>query len=240
MIVRLLTRQQGLHAGLVRGQRARALAQPGTRVAARWRARLSEHLGTLSLESDRSPVAAVLDDPLRLAAIASACALVDGAAPERQVIPGVFEGLEALLDVVPGPVWDAAYVRWEVGLLAALGFGLDLERCAVTGNPGTPNDRLVWVSPRTGRAVSLSAGEPYRDRLLPLPGFLAGGPEAGPAAVDDGLRLTGHFLERMLFGQGHRPLPPARQRLVDRYRRAMAVDKGPAAGEASAAESPDT
>lgn len=234
-----MTRSQGLYAGLLRGQRSRALAQPGTRVHAHWRARLSEHLGTLTLESDRSPVAAVLDDPLRLAAVAAACALVDGAAPERQAVPGVFEGLAALLDVLPGPVWDAAYVRWEVGLLGALGFGLDLDRCAVTGNAGTANDRLVWVSPRSGRAVSLSAGEPYRDRLLPLPGFLSGGREADPAAVLDGLRLTGHFLERLLFGQGHRPLPPARQRLVDRYRRAMAVDTGPTADEAAADESPE-
>ena len=237
--MRLLTRHQGLYAGLVRGQRNRAVAQPGTRVTARWRARLSEHLGTLVVEPEHSLMAAVLDDPLRLAALASACALVDGAAPERQVVPGLFEGLEALLDVLPGPVWDAAYVRWEVGLLAALGFGLDLERCAVTGSAGSPNDRLAWVSPRSGRAVSLSAGEPYRDRLLPLPGFLTGSGDAGAQAVLDGLGLTGHFLERLLYGQGHRPTPPARERFVARYRRLMAVDKHPVTDEASSPESSD-
>ena len=220
-IVMVLTRTHGRHAGLARGRTLRARLLPGTRVAARWRARLAEHLGTYALEPVETAAARVLDDPLRLAALASACALVEGALPERAPNPPVHEGLAALLEALAGPFWDAAYVQWEVGLLGALGFGLDLGRCAATGR----NDRLAFVSPRSGRAVSLAAAEPYRDRLLPLPGFLIGAGTADPPAVLDGLHLTGHFLERLLFGQGHVAVPPARDRYVERYRK-MATTSG--------------
>ncbi len=215
LIAMVLTREHGRHAGLARGQKLRAALQPGTRVQARWRARLAEHLGSYALEPAGSTAALLIDDPLRLAALSSACAIVEVALPEREPHPPVFDGMRALLDTLTGEHWDAAYVQWEVGLLAALGFGLDLERCAASGR----NDELAYVSPRTGRAVSLSAGEPYRDRLLPLPGFLIGRGGADPGSVAKGLALTGHFLERTLFGQAHRPLPPARQRYVDRYRK---------------------
>ncbi|MEM7444664.1 MAG: DNA repair protein RecO [Pseudomonadota bacterium] len=211
----LITRDHGRHAGLVRGQRIRSQLQPGTRVAAQWRARLAEHLGTYALEPTESTAAHVIDDPLRLAALASACALVDQATPERSAYPNIYDGLFSLMEILPGDHWDAAYVQWEIGLLRALGFGLDLERCAATGS----NDHLAYVSPRTGRAVSRSAAEPYADRLLVLPGFLIGQGEADAASVSHGLNLTGHFIERNLFGQSHYPVPPARQRYVERYRR---------------------
>lgn len=211
----LMTREHGRHAGLVRGQKVRAQLQPGTFVSAHWRARLAEHLGTFTLETAASAAALLIDDPLRLAALASACALVEQAAPERSAYPNIFAGLTSLLDLLPGDHWDAAYVQWEIGLLRALGFGLDLERCAATGS----NDHLAFVSPRTGRAVSRSAAEPYADRLLPLPGFLIGQGRADPPSVADGLALTGYFIERNLFGQSHHPVPPARLRYVERYRR---------------------
>lgn len=214
-IAMLLTREHGRHAGLLRGQRQAATLQPGTPVAAQWRARLAEHLGGFTLEAEASPAAAVLDDPLRLGALASACALAEGALPERAPFPGVHDGLRALLAALPGAHWDAAYVQWELGLLAALGFGLELDRCAATG----ANDALAYVSPKSGRAVSLSAGEPYADKLLPLPGFLIGRGEADPPAVLHGLELTGYFIERLLFAQAHLPVPPARQRHVERYRK---------------------
>ena len=217
-IVVLMTREQGRHAGLVRGQRQRARLQPGTCVMAQWRARLPEHLGNLVLEVEQNAAATLLDDPLRLAALASACGLVEGAVPERAPNPGIFNGLAALLQALPGPFWDAAYVRWEIGLVGAMGFALDLTRCAATGR----NDQLAYVSPRTGRAVSLSAGEAYKERLLPLPGFLIGTGAAEPADVLDGLHMTGHFLERWLFGQGHLPIPAARERYVERYRKLAA------------------
>lgn len=211
----LLTRDHGRHGGLVQGGRSsrqRGNLEPGTLVAARWRGRLAEHLGTYTLEPMHGYAAALLDDPLRLAALTAACALVEAALPEREPHPAVFDGLVALLDVLEGAAWPEAYVRWEIGLLAELGFGLDLDRCALTGS----NDYLAYVSPRTGRAVSASAGEPYRDRLLPLPGFLVGRGGGGRDETLAGLRLTGHFLERHLLNG---PLPPARMRLVERLDR---------------------
>lgn len=213
----LMTREHGRHAGLVRGQRLRAQLQPGTRVAVAWRARLSDQLGSFALEPAASAAALLIDDPLRLAALSSACALVEAALPERAPYPGVHDGLAALLDALQGSFWDAAYVQWELGLLAAMGFGLDLERCAATGT----NDALAYVSPRSGRAVSLSAGEPYRDRLLPLPAFLIGRGQADPDAVLDGLALSGHFLARNLFAQAHQHVPAARDRFIERYRKTV-------------------
>jgi len=222
-IAMLLTRGHGRHAGLARGQRRLAALQPGTSVQARWRARQADNLGSYVLEAERSGAAALIDDPLRLAALSSACALVEAGLPERAPYPDVYAGLAALVEVLPGEFWDAVYVQWELGLLAALGFGLSLERCAATG----ANDTLAYVSPRTGRAVSLAAAEPYRDRLLPLPGFLIGRGEAAPPEVLNGLTLTGHFIERLLFAQAHAPVPAARERFVERYRRWA----GSAAGE---------
>lgn len=215
LIAMLLTREHGRHAGLARGQKLRATLQPGTSVHAQWRARLSEHLGSYTLEPAHSTAALLIDDPLRLAALSAACAVVEAALPEREAHSPVFDGMMAVLDALTGAHWDAAFVQWEVGLLGALGFGLDLKRCAASGT----NDDLAYVSPRTGRAVSLSAGEPYRDRLLALPGFMIGRGPAEPAAVAQGLALTGHFLERSLFGHSHQPVPPARQRYVERYRK---------------------
>lgn len=219
-VVTLLAREHGRHAGLVMGGRSsrqRGNTEPGSVVAVRWRGRLAEHLGTYTLESVRGYAAGLLDDPPRLAALTSACALVEAALPERQPHPALYDGLCALLEVLDGaPAWAEAYVRWEVGLLAELGFGLDLERCAVRGDITDTNEYLAYVSPRTGRAVSVSAGEPFRDRLLPLPGFLIGRGLGGAEEAAAGLRLTGHFLERHVLNA---PLPPARERLAERLKR---------------------
>ena len=215
LITALLTREHGRHLGIVHGQRRRAQLPPGTLVSAQWRGRLADHLGTWTLEVDRTPAAAIMDEPLRLLALVSACAVLDAALAERQPLPAVYDGTLAFLETLPTPHWDAAYVQWEAGLLGALGFGLDVSRCAVTGG----NDHLAFISPKTGRAVSLSAAGPYRDRLLPLPGFLIGREPATPAAVAEGLALTGHFLERHLFAQAGRAPPEARIRFVDSYQR---------------------
>jgi DNA repair protein RecO (recombination protein O) len=215
-VATLLTRSNGAHAGLVHAARGkRGGIQPGDRVTARWRARLSEHLGNFTLEPEASPVAGLMDLPLQLAALQSACSLVAVSTPEREPHPGLYEATAALIDSLPGPAWDAAYVAWEVGLLRLLGFGLDLTQCAATG----VNDTLTHVSPRTGRAVCESAAEPWRDRLLRLPGFLIGRGGGEPAEIIDGLILTGHFLERVAFAATHSPLPAARVRFVEAYRR---------------------
>lgn len=214
-IVSLLTRHRGRQAGLLHGLRRHGL-QPGTRVVAAWRARLADQLGTFGrIDPEGHAAVQVFDRPLQLAALASACALVEAALPEHAPYTGVYEGLLALLDALDGGFWDAAYVQWELGLLQALGFGLDLQRCAATG----ATEGLAFVSPRSGRAVSEAAAAPWRDRLLPLPGFLVRRGEARPADVLSGLDLTGHFLDRTLFGQGDRAPPPARERFLERYRR---------------------
>jgi DNA repair protein RecO (recombination protein O) len=219
-IVTLLTREHGRHAGLVRGgagKRGRAVYLTGNRVVATWRARLAEHLGNYTCELTHAYAAEVLGERLPLAALAASAALAEAVLPEREPDGAVFDGFAALEDALLGPGWAAAYVCWERNLLAALGFGLDLGACAATG----VNDGLVYVSPRTGRAVSAAAGEPYRDRLLALPEFLCDGRPvvvAEQPSTDDileGLRLTGHFLERCLFAPHDRALPAARQRLVD-------------------------
>lgn len=218
-IVELLTAEHGRFAAHVAGgasRKLRPILQPGSRVMARYRSRVSEQLGSASLEAAGEGPAALFDDPVALAGLSAAAAVAAGALPEREAHPGAFYGLEALILALAHPeVWPAVYVRFEAGLLQDLGFGLDLSRCAATGS----TDDLVYVSPRTGRAVSRKAGEPYKDRLLKLPPFLLGA-QAGLSAgdVDLGLILTGHFLEQFVFSPLNRPLPPARLWLTDRLR----------------------
>ena len=222
LIVSLLTREHGRHAGLVQGGHSRGKRpafEPGNRLSATWRARLSEHLGSWQCEVSDTPSARFIDDPVRLAALAAAAAVADQAMPEREPHPAAYDGFMAFISVLETDVFAAAYVGWELGLLAELGYGLDLSQCAATG----ANDDLAYVSPRTGKAVSLSAGEPYRDRLLHLPGFLIGRGEAEPDQVMAGLALTGHFLERHAFAPHNRGIPPARTRFVDRFQRSATI-----------------
>jgi DNA repair protein RecO (recombination protein O) len=229
-VVSLLTEKGGRHSGLIHGRsRLGGAVEPGTLVRATWRARLSEQLGTFALEAlAPSPAALLLDDALRLGLIACLCAVTDAALPEREPHKPLFDATQALLAVLETPpeVWAPAYVRWEVGLLGELGFGLDLDRCAATG----VNDGLAYVSPRTGRAVSASAGEPYRERMLVLPPFLIGRGLGSLAEVLDGLALTGHFLERVVFHALHKPVPAARERLIARLTTAVIPPSPPGEG----------
>jgi DNA repair protein RecO (recombination protein O) len=182
------------------------------------------------------PTAALaLDEPLTLALLNAACALAADALPEREAQPRVFSGLLGLMANLGrgGAAQLADYVRYEALLLEALGFALDLSACAVTG----ARDDLSHVSPRTGRAVSRMAAEPYLDRLLPLPLFLQGGQdERDPAEWLKGLRLTGHFLARDVFGGRHRPLPAARDRLADRVAALLPPARPPATLGSAAAD----
>ena len=219
LIVELLTREHGRHLGLVRGgqsPRLRAVLQLGNEVAASWRGRLPEHLGTFGCELVHAHAARFLDDPDRLAGLASAVALVAAALPEREPHADVCALLAQLIDALDACAeWPAQYVAWECQLLAALGFGLDLARCAATG---TTTD-LAYVSPRTGRAVSRQAGAPYHDKLLVLPEFLWRDAPADLAQVTLGLGLTGHFLLHHLLLPHGRTMPAARSRLSDRMQR---------------------
>ncbi|MBP5855989.1 DNA repair protein RecO [Marivibrio halodurans] len=225
-VVSLLTRARGRHAGLVRGgqsRRMKGMLQPGNRVEATWRARLEEHLGAMSLEPVASHAAALMMDSGRLAALSSALSLIDTGLPEREPHPEIFDDLAALLVALEAESWAETYARWEVGLLAELGFGLDLSACAATG----VTEDLTYVSPRTGRAVSTEAARPYRERLLPLPAFLLSPrARAGAEALGQSLRLTGYFLARHVLDLHGKPLPDARARLERRFDTAATTGTG--------------
>ncbi|WP_439814698.1 DNA repair protein RecO [Zavarzinia sp. CC-PAN008] len=220
LLVEAFTREHGLWRALVRGgasRRAGAL-EPGTEAAFRWRARLAEQLGAFQVEALRSRAAAVLDEPRALEGMTTALAMAAACLPEREAHPALYDGFLVLLQAIAddGP-WQALLVRFELELLSVLGFGLDLGTCAVTGR----NDHLTHVSPRTGRAVSAAAAEPYAERLLPLPDFLV---RPGLAQVDggdvvDGMVLTGHFLERHVLAPQQRSVPAVRVRLAARLAR---------------------
>jgi DNA repair protein RecO (recombination protein O) len=217
-VAALLTADHGRHAGLAKGGASRGQAGlwlPGNLVEARWIARLPDQLGALTAEMVHPAAALAMDDPLALALLSSACAIAADALPEREPHPRAFHALVSVIAHLAGGAHGvlADYIRWEALVLAELGYGLNLETCAVTGT----TEGLTHVSPRTGRAVSAGAAAPYTGRLLPLPAFLREGDSPGdPAAWEAGLRLTGHFLERDAFGARHRPLPEARHRLADR------------------------
>ena len=230
LIVQLLTRGHGRHAGLVRGgqgRKLRTIYQIGNRLAVTWKARLAEHLGGIAGELQRGHAARFIDDPARLACLAAAAAMGEAALPEREPHPRAYDGLLALLDALDADSgWALGYVEWEAALLAELGFGLDLTRCAATGETAD----LIYVSPKSGQAVSSKAGEPYRARLLPLPGFLVPGSNAVPAPQDvlDGLALTGFFLDHRVFAPHGRKLPAARSRFVDVLQRITTLSRGEA------------
>jgi len=220
-IVEVLTSAHGKWAAHVTGggsRRMKSFMQAGARVEFSYRARVSDQLGAAKLEPVGEGPSALFDDALALAGLAAAAAVTGGALPEREPHPGVFLAFESLLGALEHEaVWPAVLVRFEAGLLADLGFGLDLSKCAVTGAV----DDLIWVSPRTGRAVSAVAGAPYRDRLLSLPPFLLSAQgRLGPGDIAAGLALSGHFLEAFVFAPLNRPLPPARLRLIDRLQEA--------------------
>ena len=217
VVVDLLTETHGRHAAFVAGgasRRMKPFLQPGARVIADYRARTSDHLGSARLEPVGEGPSALFDDGLALTGLAAAAAVAQGALPEREPHPGAFLAFEALMAAFQIPsVWPAIFVRFEAGLLEDLGFGLDLSRCAVTGTM----DDLIWVSPRTGRAVSREAGAPYADKLLKLPPFMLGA-QAGLSEGDvrSGLDLTGHFLEQFVFHPQNKPIPSARVWMVDK------------------------
>ena len=220
-IVELLTATHGRYAAHVAGgasRKMKAFLQAGAHVGARYKARTSEQLGGATLEPLGGGPSALFDDALALAGLSAAAAVAAGALPEREPHPGAFDAFAALVTAFGFPaIWPAVFVRFEAGLLEELGFGMDLTRCASTGSL----DDLVYVSPRTGRAVSREAGEPYAERMLKLPPFmLAAQNRLEPGDVGDGLELTGRFLEQWVFGPLNRPLPPARVWLIDRLREA--------------------
>jgi DNA repair protein RecO (recombination protein O) len=216
LIAHVLTHAHGRHAGFVpggQGSRARPLWQPGNVLRATWQGRLSDTLGNFSAELRDAAAARAMDDAFALDILAAACAVADGALPEREPHGPVFEALAALTRAIDlGAALLPGLVAFEAGVLAELGYGLDLDSCAATG--GTEN--LDFVSPRTGRAVSREAAGPWKERLFPLPPFLRGAGPATRQGAADALRITGHFLAERPFAALNRALPAARERLYDR------------------------
>jgi DNA repair protein RecO (recombination protein O) len=221
-IVRLMTPEQGLVAAYVRGARGRRMRPTliaGNVVQAQLSARTESQLPQAEIEliHSRGPL---LSEPLPAAAIEWATVLTATALPEGQPYPPLYQALDGLLDAIEAAPsasgWGAAMVRYELLLLAELGFGLDLESCVVTG----ANDDLVAVSPKSGRAVSAAEAEPYAGKLLPLPPFVREGGRASWEEIAQGLDLTGHFLMRDVLTDRSRPIADARERLVERLRRA--------------------
>ncbi len=223
-VVSLLTQNQGRHAGYVRGahsSKMRGTLEAGNLVDVRWQARIEGNLGSLSLELVQSFAPRFMQDPLRLAALQSSCALCDAALPEREGHPGLFHGLLALFEALESDIWGAACVMWEIAFLKDLGFSLDFSKCA----GGGPVNDLAYMSPKTGRAVSHKAAEPYKDKLLPLPDFLKpGGSEIGYEEILTGLRLTGFFLEHWAFAHHSKGVPQARLMFQERFEKSLSIE----------------
>lgn len=224
LILDVLTRTKGRRSGLVHGgasRKRRAQYEPGNTVSLSWNGRLEEQLGRFDVaEATRERATHLLDVPDALAAVACIAELLRSAVDEGdEAGSALFGATELLLDALDTPaLWQPLYVRWEFGLLAALGFGLDVSRCALSG----ANDGLTHVSPKTGRAVRGSEAEDYVDRLLPLPGFLID--PSSPASPDDianGLSLTGYFIEQRLYAAVNKTTPEARKRLVRRVLKSL-------------------
>jgi DNA repair protein RecO (recombination protein O) len=213
-IAEILTAEHGRCLGMVRGGRSRQMRpvlQPGNLVMVTWRARLEDHLGVFQLEPLALKAGFILSYPFRLAGLSTLMALAQ-MLPEREPHPRLYHAAHVVLSAIEDDaVWPALLVRWEMGLLDELGFGLDLAKCAATGSA----EDLHYVSPRTGRAVSREAGQPYQDRLFSLPGFLRGDGEFLLGDVLAGLKLTGYFLERHVFGPRAIAMPQSRQWLAD-------------------------
>lgn len=210
-IIDVFTASQGRAAGVVRGGGSRRMApllQPGAQLDCTWSARLAEHLGQFKVEPIQSRAGALMGDRGGLLGLSSVTALLAFALPERAAYPALYARSIAILDGIGAEAWALAYLQWELALLAELGFGLDLDRCAASGSV----DDLAYVSPKSGRAVSKHAAGAWADRLLPLTPALRG---AGPEGLPEAMRVTGHFLHHHLAPSlGDRPLPPARDRLA--------------------------
>lgn len=221
-VVRVLTPDDGLQAGYVRGGRSRRLRPillPGNVIQVDLRARTDSQLASMTIELVHSR-APLLSEPLAAAAIDWSTVLAAAVLPEAQPYPRLFVALSAVLDAIEAAPaargWAVALVRYELLVLAELGFGLDLSGCVPTGG----QDDLHWVSPRSGGAVSAGAGAPYADKLLPLPSFLIDGAGEGTwPDIFDGLKLTGYFLDRDLLTERRGLVLDARARLVERLRR---------------------
>jgi len=220
VIANVFTHANGRTHGLVKGgrsRRIRPILQTGNGLRVEWRARLDSQLGVYTVELTEPTAARILDDNIALAGVNAMVALLQ-VLPERDPHPKLFGAFSGCLALAGSAAFPGAVTRFELTLLDELGFGLDLSKCAATGS----SDGLIYVSPRSGQAVSQAAGEPYRDKLLPLPAFLLEGSASGPPAGRDvvrGLAMTGYFLNAHVFAETGKAMPKAREefaRLIEK------------------------
>lgn len=221
-IIEVFTPEHGRHVGVVRGGTSRKIApilQPGAQLDVTWRARLEDHIGSFHVEPVRSRAAVAMGDRMALAGLNAVTALLAFCLPEREPHPPLYTRSEQLLDLLEqGDLWPLAYLRWEVSLLEEMGYALELDKCAVTGT----QEDLVYVSPKSGRAVSKGAAGDWADRLLPLPDVLRGRGQAGNDEIAQGLVTTGYFLSAHLAQDlGNKPLPEARARFIEAFTRQL-------------------
>jgi DNA repair protein RecO (recombination protein O) len=220
-ILEIFGREHGRCRGLVYGgasRTKRAPMQPGNSLAVTWKARTDDSLGFFTAETERERAAVLMANAEALAGLSAVAELLAAALPEGEAKPALYDAADTLLDSLEDDtVWPALFVRWELGLLTMLGYGLDLSTCAITGETGG----LTHVSPRSGRGVRGSEAGEYLPKLLPLPAFLvdASAP-ATPVDIHNGFRLTGHFLSERLFSDLNKPIPEARHLMIDRLERA--------------------
>ncbi len=215
-IIDVFTPEHGRHTGVVRGGASRKIApilQPGAQLDLTWRARLEDHIGSYTVELQRSRAAIAMTNRRALAGLNAVVAILATVLPEREAHTSLYQSTQNLLDLLDHPdLWPLAYLRWELSLLDDMGYGLDLSTCAVTQS----TENLCYVSPKSGRAVSDSGAGDWADRLLPLPDALKGTGEADDAEIALALGTTGYFLEHKLAkAQTGKPLPDARARFVD-------------------------
>lgn len=216
VIIEVFSATHGRHAGVVRGGTSRKVApvlQPGAQLSVTWKARLESHLGTFTIEPIRSRAATAMGDRLALAGLNAVCGLLAMVLPEREGHPALYARTIGLLDLLgQSELWPLAYLRWEQALLEEMGYGLDLSACAVHG----VNEDLIYVSPKSGRAVSREGAGEWVDRMLPLPPVLAGQGDAAPDDILRALATTGYFIEhRLIESLGDKRMPLARARLLD-------------------------
>lgn len=220
-VAAIFTHLHGRWAGLVhggQGRHKRPLLQAGNAVKTEWKGRLEESLGFFALELMHAHAAELMHDRLSLGGLNAACAVAAECLPEREAHSRAYHAMRILIDNLDKiDMWPALMARWELGLLAELGFGLTLDRCAATGTA----DNLIYVSPKSACAVSAEAGAPYKDKLLPLPAFLSGASsEASLAEAIDALKTTGYFIETRILHLADKELPPARAQLLELLSRA--------------------
>lgn len=221
-IIDVFTERHGRHAGVVRGGASRKIApilQPGAQLDLLWRARLEDHIGSYQVEPLRSRAAAAMSGRLALAGLNAVTALLAFCLPEREAHDRLYRRSEQVLDLLgQDEIWPLVYLKWELVLLEDLGFGLDLSSCAATG----ATEGLIYVSPRSGRAVSRAGAGEWAGRMLPLPPVLLGSGDASDTEIAVALGTTGYFLEHHLAPAfGNTPLPEARARFVEIFRRRL-------------------